>query len=620
MSQNKRVGLLVVLFFLSVSQTGAWEFSLSGAFTWEFYQFSQLGDKGFFGPFNQDNSSVRHTVRLAARNGWLGHEITSPTFYNFWGDRLATGSDVAANYMYTLFYPKLKVNQALSLQGAYRIGAWNPINISDAAYGQLSTSRYLNSQSTGLGTSFSPGYWETWYAEAHLPWGILTIGKAPNTIGFGVIIDSLENTAEAVALAVSFGPFSIIGQYYPWGRGRNVADTASNYPLDTDRSGAAQPHAAAGLMFNARKISSQTWIEYTNGHRGPESLMYYPAKGPPFFPTTPVFATDASQVWGFTNFKYFDGRFFFNTEVGFYQEFFRQNGFAQNSTTINQGSPLPETRYWELWAGMIECGAASGPAKISFLWAYYPGPDRRGGKLIDRQPTVGSSFTPNGGVNLYLPYSFLLGYNYGSGNNSITRSSNHGYITDASTYGIRLDYAVASNLNAYATFLYANRVSQGYGWGWIRPDPADNFAGGPITDPALQYGNSGAARYGTTTILPPPVPAATNGPATGNLVDLSFNSGPPYTYGDQGSIPAPNILERDLGYEVGGGVDWKLIEGYTLRARAAYWKPGGWFRYACVDRRQSNWDYPSASNRWGINPNREIDPIFGMRVAIEVDF
>jgi hypothetical protein len=598
MNQMRRVCLVVGLLVLLVSHAGAWEFSLSGVYTWEFYQFSQLGANGFLGPFNQDESSVKNTVRLAARNGWLGHEITAPTFYNFWGDRLATGSDVAANYMYTLFYPKVKVNQALSLQGAYRIGAWNPINISDAAYGQLSTSRYLNSQSTGLGTSFSPGYWETWYAEAHLPWGLLTLGKAPNNIGLGVIIDSLENTAEAVALAVPFGPVTIVGQYYPWGRGRGVADAASNYPLDTDRSGAAQPHAAAGLMYNAGKISSQTWVEYTNGHKGPESLLYQPAAGAPFFPVTPVFATDAWQVWGFTNFKYFDGRFFFNTEVGFYQEFFRQNGLALNSATMTQGSPLPQTRYWELWAGMIECGAVAGPAKISFLWAYYPGPDRRGGKLIDRQPTVGTAFTPNGGVNMYLPYSFLLGYNYGSGNNSITRSSNHGYITDASTYGVRLDYAVAANLNVYATFLYADRVSQGYGWGWIRPDPATNFGGAPITDPALQYGNSGAARYG----------AATNGPAIGNMVDLSF------------AIGAPNILERDLGYEIGGGFDWKLIEGYTLTARVAYWKPGAWFKYACVDRRQPNWDYPDANNRWGINPDREIDPIFGMRVAIQANF
>lgn len=600
----RRFGLILMLFFLSISQADAWEFSLSGIYAWEYYLFSQLGDQGFLGPFNQDNSSVKDIVRLAARNGWLGHEITSPTYaINF--DRLATGSDVAANYMYTLFYPKVMVNNALSIQGAYRIGSWNPLFQSDAALGQINTSRYLNSQSTGLGTSFSPGYWETWYAQVNLPWGSIQIGKQPNTIGLGVIIDSLENTTEAVVLAVPFGPFSFVAQYYPWGPGRPVADAASNYPLPTDRSEAAQPHLAAGLFYNAGKISSEIYVEYSNGHKGQESFLYEPNSDPALnhFPTTPVFATDDSLVFGFTNLKYFDGRFFFNTEVGFYQEFFRQNGLAPNSAIITQGSPLPQTRYWELWAGMVECGAVVGPAKISLLWVYYPGTDRRGGKLIDRQPTVASGFNANGGVNLYLPYSLLLGYNYGSGNDSITRSSNHGYIADASTYGLRLDYAVAANLNVYGTFLYANRVSQGYGWGWIRPDPATNFSGSPITDPALQYGNSGAARYGGSD---PNLP--TNGPSIGNMVDISF------------AIGAPNILERDLGYEIGGGVDWKLIEGYKLTARVAYWKPGGWFKYACVDRRQFHWDYPDANNLWGINPNREIDPIFGARVSVDVNF
>ena len=583
MCQMRRFGLILMLFFLSISQADAWEFSMSGNFTWEYYQFSELGANGFFGPFNEDDSSVKNQVRLAARNGWLGHEVAFRTDVAFWGDRLATGSDVAANYMYTVFFPTVKVNEALSIQGAYRIGAWNPISVyTDVGYGLLNSSRYLNSQAPGIGTSFSPGYWETWYAKAQLPWGIVNIGKQPNTIGLGVIIDSLEDSTEAVVISIPFGPFIIVGQYYPWGPGRPVADAPSNYPLETDRSGAAQPHIAALLMYSAGKISSETYIEYTNSHKGPESFLLSNTN----LPTDhPVFATDDSLVFGFTNFKYFDGRSFFNTEVGFYQEFFRQNGRALNSAN------LPQTRYWELWAGMIECGAMVGPAKISFLWAYYPGPDRRGGKLIDRQPTIVPILSPNGGVNLYLPYSLLLGYDYGSGNDSISRSCNHGFISDASTYGVRLDYAVAANLNAYATFLYASRVSQGYGWGWIRPDT--NTAAS--VQPALQYGNNGS----------------NNNLPIGNLVDLSFASGP---------AGAPNILERDLGYEIGGGIDWKLIEGYKLTARVAYWKPGGWFKYACVDRRQFHWDDPKANNLWGINPNREIDPIFGTRVSVDVNF
>jgi hypothetical protein len=606
MRQSKQVGLLVVLFFLSVSQGGAWEFSMSGFCTWEYYQFSQLGDKGFFGPYNQDNSFAGTfanplaggSVRLAARNGWLGHEVASRPLSTS-GDDLASGSDVAANYMYTVFIPIVKVNPALSMQGAYRIGSWLDPTV-DFSAAQLNSSRYLNSQAPGIGQSFSPGYWQIWYVLVNLPWGTVQIGKQPNTIGLGTIIDSLENSSESVCLSIPFGPFNFSFQYYVWGPGLNADAGSSNYPLKTDRSGAAQPHVAAMLMYGAGNISSQTYAEYSNGHKGPESQLLGPVFLPPAAtdpPKTPIFAVDCSNFFGFTNFRYFNGQLFFNAEVGFIHQIYRQNGTALNpGQLMTQFSPLPQTRYWELWAGMIECGAVAGPAKLSFLWAYYPGYDRRGGKLIDRQPTIGALFSPDGGVNVYFPYSLLLGYDYGSGNGSISRSSKHGFITDASTYGVRLDYAVAANLNAYATFLYASRVSQGYGWGWIRPNPFSTDS------PALQYGVFGVPKI---DVLPGP-----------NLVDLSFHGANYTTPG-----PAPNILERDLGYEIGGGIDWKLIEGFTLTARVAYWRPGGWFKYACVDRRQPNWDSaPTASNMWGINPNREIDPIFGTRVALQVDF
>jgi hypothetical protein len=582
----------LALCMLLASPAGAWEFSLSGWSAWEYYQFSQLGDKGFFGPFDQDNSSVKDQVRLAARNGWLGHEAASRPF--FFGDDLASGSDVAANYMYTIFIPSMKVNEALSMRGVYRIGSWQTPSISYSA-GHLNSSRYLNSDAPGIGQSFSPGYWQLWNIEANLPWGTVQIGKQPNSIGLGLIIDSLENSAESVTLGIPFGPFSFGAQYYPWGPGR-----AGTYPLKTDRSGAAQPHFSFLVKYSAGNIATETYVEYTNGHKGLESELYGPIQpaDPALqtpFPMGPVFAVDASLFFGFTNIKYFNGRFFFNAEVGFHNEIWRQSGLGVvNSAHLPPAPPsppyLPQTRYWELWAGMIECGVMAGPAKISFLWAYYPGPDRRGGKLIDRQPTVVPLFAAHGGVNLYLPYSLLLGYDYGSGNGSITRSSDHGFITDASTYGARLDYALAANLNAYATFLYASRISQGYGWGWIRPDPGLN-----LVSPALQYGNNGNAANNLDT-------------PNGNLVDLSF------------AIGAPNILERDLGYEIGGGIDWKLIEGYTLGARVAYWKPGAWFKYACVDRRQPNWDIPDSTNMWGINPNREIAPIFGTRVTVQVDF
>ena len=58
--------------------------------------------------------------------------------------------------------------------------------------------------------------------------------------------------------------------------------------------------------------------------------------------------------------------------------------------------------------------------------------------------------------------SFLLGYIYGGWFNAYNMSLD-GYIRDAWVLGARVDYAVAANLNCYATFLWAERTSNGYG-------------------------------------------------------------------------------------------------------------------------------------------------------------
>ncbi len=561
---RKFMGLaFIAVVCLLVSPVNAWEFSMFGTFKWQFYRFSQLGADGFFEPFDQDNSTVSATVNLAARNGWLGHEIT--------GDNLASGSGAAANYIYSTFYPKVKVNEALSLEGSYRIGSWaNPFP--DTSLGQLNFSRYLNSEAYGRERSFSPGYWNTLFVTTQLPWQEMIIGKMALPFGLGFFLDgSDETTAEGVTLIAPFGPYAIGLYYYPWRRGQFV-----NYPLITDLNNAMQPDVGGFILYNSGNVSGAVLSEYWNMHWGAESqLLQNSAPFDPFNPGRTNFrATDITVLFGAADFKYFNGRFFFNSEVAFWQQTTRINRDESNLL-------LPQTTYWEFWGGMMELGAICGPAKVSFLWAYYPGFDRRAGQLIDRQPTVPPQFM-DGGVSAYKPYSLLLAYDYGSGNNSITYSSSHGFMTDASSYGVRLDYALAANLNIFGTLFYADRISQAYGWGWIRPNPSTT-----PTSPALQYG----IRY-----------------TRQGFQDISF------------AANSPNILQRDLGYEVGGGFDWKLIEGYLFRAQVAYWQPGAWFNYACVDRTQPSWDVPVAANNFGINPNRTIAPIFGTHVALEMNF
>jgi len=95
-------------------------FRWSGHSNWEFYQFSQLGADGFFGPFDQDSSTVGGTVNLGCSQRMAGHEIT--------GDNLASGSDAVANYIYATIYPKVKVNEAFLLRGATESEVGEPIS------------------------------------------------------------------------------------------------------------------------------------------------------------------------------------------------------------------------------------------------------------------------------------------------------------------------------------------------------------------------------------------------------------------------------------------------------------------------------------------------------------
>ncbi len=122
---------------------------------------------------------------------------------------------------------------------------------------------------------------------------------------------------------------------------------------------------------------------------------------------------------------------------------------------------------------MAETGAVCGPTKLSLLTAWSPGPDGRAGILIDKQP---AAFVRDhrfdrilGNFDVLKSYSYLFAFNYGSGLAAYNLSAD-GFLRDAFVLAARLDYAVASNLNLFGGFLYANRTSQGYSWGCIGPN------------------------------------------------------------------------------------------------------------------------------------------------------
>lgn len=145
------------------------------------------------------------------------------------------------------------------------------------------------------------------------------------------------------------------------------------------------------------------------------------------------------------------------------------------------------------------------------------------------------------------PYQYLMFGVYAGGNNTFSGTflgdDGHGMMSDAFAFAGRVDYAVASNLNVYGTYLWAHRL-ENFG----------TFMG--------QYANVAAA-------------TAAGALAT-NVARFNFqqNIGVPAD-GFERYVP-----DGHLGWEITLGADWKLLEGLTVRTRYAYWQPGNWFQYA----------------------------------------
>jgi hypothetical protein len=574
----------------------AWELEMTGSMYWLYEYYTQRGANGFFGPYNVDRGANTLTANL--NFWWNGPRLSQ---------NLVTGSEASKSYFYVVLEPELKINPAVRLKGRYRLAQWN----------NPQASYYYTQDMPGTDNAFTQGQWTMFWASAATPWGTVGAGKRPWKFGTGLQYDGSDGlTTESLALSVPYGPLDLGLAFYPMRPARptyglpnssntlssnsffGLAPTAQLDPYDnvappyfntSDKSGAMIADLIGYVVYNGGPLQMGVLAAGSKYHLGPESpSLEFWGRAP--FP----FAQDSSFFHGTVFTKYNNGRFFFNAEAAWLywtDKMLGEGAFGavpDPTVTINQlhagyTSVLPGQRYTEQWRAMVEMGAMCGPAKLSLISAWTPGPDRRNGALIDKQP---AAFVWHPGYDLFLgnfdvfrPYSWLFTYNYGSGINGYNLSLD-GYLRDAWVLGGRMDYAVAANLNVYGTFLWAERTSNGYGWACIAPN--DLFLPGQFS----------------------------NGSAGDGNVQFAIN----------GAIGSPNIPDRALGWEVDAGADWALLEGWTMGLVAAYWQPGKWFSYACIDRSQPAWNAPNAGNFWGTRPTKKIDPIFGGQVILTYSF
>ncbi|MFH1113159.1 MAG: hypothetical protein V1792_04490 [Pseudomonadota bacterium] len=529
----------------------AWELKMDGNFSSTYEYYSQAGPNGFFGRANIDNSlGTAGALGLkpgdfASLNGWVGHRARD----------LVSGTDSSQHYPVLEVFPEIRITQAVSFRGKYRLGD----------YGDPAASDYITNNRPGVDTATSDGQWTMWWITAQTPWGIIALGKRPQIWGTGLQYDgTLNSTTEGLLLAVNYGPLRLGLGFQPfWQEPANnrVGLSASPYYNLFDKNGLRRLSTGSFVTCRSGPADFGARCVMFRWHAGPESKNTQAARDA-FVPY------DDSVLHGSVYLKYFNGTVFFNTEAAYWYEYMNRIGAAP--------------QYIDSVRFMLETGAVTGPVRFTMLYAFMPGSDRRSGKAIDRQPVRQSG--PCGAAVVFKPYSFLLGYAYGSGVNAIDLCRN-GYINEASVLAARVDYAVAANLNFFGSFLWAERTSHGHTWGYIRP-----------------------AQKATVTRTVNAVGTGTDQATWTPYVNYKDNPN------------APTIPDNGLGWEITAGAQWKLLEKYRVDILGAYWNPGKWFNHACIDRGVAGWDVPAGGNSWGTNPGRTIDPIFGAQVILTADF
>jgi len=629
--------------------SGAWEFRMTGEYVWNWERCSQIGEEGFFGEWDLDNDNPD----LAGGTGVVGCEN-----FNFWtgyrvmewtttGTNLTSSHDVQLQSQYMLIKPQIRLNRATRIRASLRIGGYrlperflpeetaafgvNTVNgwvgaligaaidyrahwtsqiagdignnywpgKTGGTYGmdwqsivqggymnQAVASQYLNSELGGTNVGFSSIYVETLWGTVQTPWGIIAFGKRPAPVGMGMMLDGSEMSSESLALVVPYGPLTFVAFGYPSRRNDPLTLSGLLYgdswnPLDTRNN--RDPELGCIVRYNAGPLETGIFFDYISTHDDQGGVL-------PGAPQGPYYRARDTKDWiGIAWLKFNNGRFFVNAEVDHYDRIRKRT------------RRLPQ--YYEDWRCVVETGFVTGPLKLSLLYAYATGPDRRAGRLIDRQGSFENGVLL-GNSTVFEPYSNLMVLSYGTGAGAIGIFDRKGNFMDAAGMGARIDYAVAANLNVYMSGFWAQRAGHGYGWGVHRP----LFNWNVMTPGATQA-------EGYTSM---------DNPANLPVRAWSlFGANTRYNWNDAtaSARAAPAIPDNDLGWELGAGFDWKLLEGFNIRADFSLWRPGKWFNYACIDRSVVGWqqDHDQDTN-WGINPDRTIDPIFYHKIQLKMSF
>ncbi len=351
-------------------------------------------------------------------------------------------SDAHYNDDRLTLYPEIRLNPAIRVLSVVTIGGYrNKFAQHTAGVGIPPLERYSmqgvsdNAYDTAAVVSL-----EQFRVTAQTPIAILSFGLKDFPFGTGATLSNNTRT-EAFMTLVPYGPLSIIHGIF---LSQGAATDGFNESPDGGRKNTL--FQCFFFRYDAGDLSTGGgWIgRYHHMGRGDLAFPSVP-KGLPA--VGEMVATDTSLNFWLVYLKYNNGRFFANAEYSWAN--------IDTYKTLNGGPPAttatpPFPSYSEYQHAFAEAGFLYGPAKATFIWAWAPG-QNLANPLNNPPGTQTTKSTPYPiNYQAMKPYNTLMFHTFAGGNNQFSwlfGADGTGLMADAWALGVRLDYAVASNLN-----------------------------------------------------------------------------------------------------------------------------------------------------------------------------
>ena len=595
--------LLVVVF---VAPAFAWEYSMTGEFQWREQYLSRMGTKDIFGDATLQDNGINPPLAAAGIPNFIG--FAGPSIYTVaignvgtpaqFNKDLGTGVSIIRGGFSTYgdaawigdqrltFNPSIRVNNAIRISGLYTVGGirnkflQNGVN-NTAATGGVGIppfERYgVLSESSSAYNTVAIGSWEQVRATIQVPWGTIAIGHRDFPFGTGLSF-SQNNATSSTLLIVPYGPFRFVfammlneQAVLGWDAVPDV-DRKLNWRIGPGFTYENGPLSVGTIWLPQFRSTIRALNGAGVGGAGAGGLGVNAVSSDSFAMPTNFFA------------KYNNGRFFANAEYYFGNQSTTYN-YANAVTGFALNTGLSGPRYAESYKWMAEFGALFGPAKATLFAAYssgqvFPGVNPNLATNTFNMTKVYSITDAN--YQVLQPYSFLMFPTYGGGNNRFNNDGT-GQMGDGFALAARIDYAAAANLNLWGSYIHARRAEKnGY------------YAGA--------FGNA------FTAITPTTVSGLTLA-SPGNAQAFKAH------YGGAAANMNPFVDDDFIGWEAQAGVDWKLLENFSMQMAYSYWQLGPWFDQAYQAFTANT---PNGFLGGGILVGR--DPIQAVRASLTIDF